>query len=56
MKSSNRLLNRHVISALCAAPLIFNSVSVFAEEAAEPTPTVEAAAAAPQSPVPVVAS
>ena len=52
MESSNRLLNRHVISALCAAPLIFNCASVFAEEAAEPAPTVEAAAAAPAEPAP----
>ena len=54
MKSTNWLLNRHVLGALCAAPLLLSSASAFADEAA---PTVEAApaaaaAAAPAEPAP----
>jgi uncharacterized protein (TIGR02001 family) len=54
MKSTNWLLNRHVLGALCATSLLLGSASVFADEAA---PAVEAApaaaeAAAPAEPAP----
>lgn len=63
MKSTNWLLNRHVLGALCAAPLLFSSASVFAGEAAPaeaapaaveaaPAVAVEAAPAAPAEPAP----
>ena len=56
MKSTNWLLNRHVLGALCSAPLLFSSASVLADDAApaaEAVPAVEAApavAAAPAEP------
>ena len=59
MKSTNWLLNRHVLGALCAAPLLLSSASVFAGEAApaeaapaavEAAPAVVAAPAEPASP------
>ena len=61
MKSSTWLLNRHVLAALCAAPLLLASASVFADEAAAPATTVTpsdpettaaATAAAPAEPAP----
>ena len=55
MKSTNWLLNRHVLGALCAAPLLLSSASVFAGEAApaEAAPAaVEAAPAAAAEPAP----
>ena len=45
MKSLNALLNRHVLSALVAAPLLLANVAAFADEA-------PAAAAAPAEPAP----
>lgn len=54
MKNFSWLLNRHVLSALCAAPLLLNSATTFADEmpAAEAAPAaVEVAApAAPAEP------
>ena len=63
MKSTNWLLNRHVLGALCAAPLLLSSASVFAGEAAPaeaapavveaaPAAAVEAAPAAAAEPAP----
>lgn len=59
MKSTNWLLNRHVLSALCATSLLLTSASVLADEAAAPAAeaapaaAVEAAApAAPAEPAP----
>ena len=55
MKSTNWLLNRHVLGALCAAPLLLSSASVFADDAvpAESAPAaVEAAPAAAAEPAP----
>ena len=55
MKSTNWLLNRHVLGALCAAPLLLGSASIFAGEAApaEAAPAaVEAAPAAAAEPAP----
>jgi uncharacterized protein (TIGR02001 family) len=58
MKSSNWLLNRHVLGALCATPLLLASASAFADEmpAAEAAPAAveaaPAAAAAPAEPAP----
>jgi uncharacterized protein (TIGR02001 family) len=46
MKSTNWLLNRHVLGALCATSLLLGSASVFADEAA---PAVEAAPAAAEA-------
>ncbi len=46
MKSSTWLLNRHVLAALCATPLLLASASVFADEA----PAVAAAPAEPAPP------
>ena len=46
MKSSNWLLNQHVICAICAAPLLFCSAFANAEDAAP----AEAAVAAPAAP------
>jgi uncharacterized protein (TIGR02001 family) len=45
MKNISWLLNRHVLSALCATPLLLSSVSVLADEAA-PAAAAEAAPAA----------
>lgn len=53
MKSANWLLNRHVLGALCAAPLLLGSAIAFAEDAApaaEAAPAVTAAPAEPESP------
>jgi uncharacterized protein (TIGR02001 family) len=59
MKNISWLLNRHVLSALCATPLLLSSASVLADEAAAPAveaapaAAVEAAApAAPAEPAP----
>ena len=57
MKNFSWLLNRHVLSALCATPLLLSGATAFADEmpAAEAAPAaaVEAApAAAPAEPVP----
>ena len=46
MKSSTGLLNRHVLAALCATPLLVGSASVFADE----TPAAAATPAAPAQP------
>ena len=46
MKSTNWLLNRHVLGALFAAPLLFSSATAFADE----MPAVEAAPAAAVAP------
>lgn len=51
MKTTNWFLNRQVLSALCATPLLLNSAFVFADEAAPAAAAVEAAApAAPAEP------
>jgi uncharacterized protein (TIGR02001 family) len=47
MKSTTWLLNRHVLAALCATPLLIGSASVFADEAAAPVDAAPAAEAAP---------
>ena len=58
MKSSNWLLNSHVLGALCAAPLLFSSAATFADEAAPAAEVAPAAAvevvapAAPAEPAP----
>ena len=55
MKSTNWLLNRHVLGTLCAAPLLLGSASIFAGEAApaEAAPAAdEAAPAAAAEPAP----
>ena len=57
MKSSTWLLNRHVLAALCATPLLLASAVVLADEAATPAPAAAeavapAAAAAPAEPAP----
>ena len=53
MKSSTWLLNRHVLAALCATPLLLGSASVFADEApAAVEAAAPAAAAAPAEPAP----
>jgi uncharacterized protein (TIGR02001 family) len=49
MKSTNWLLNRHVLGALCAAPLLLGSAIAFAEDAA---PAAEAVPAAPAAAAP----
>ncbi len=52
MKNLSWITNRHVVSALCAAPLLFSCAYASAEDAA-PAPAVEAAApAAPAEPAP----
>ena len=50
MKSSTWLLNRHVLAALCATPLLLASASVFADEAPAVAPAVAAAPAEPAPP------
>ncbi len=54
MKNFSWLLNRHVLSALCATPLLLGSASLLADEAAAPTadaaPAAEAAPAADAAP------
>lgn len=53
MKSTNWLLNRHVLGALFAAPLLLSSAGAFAGDAApasEAVPAVEAAPAAAAAP------
>ena len=53
MKSSTGLLNRHVLAALCATPLLLGSASVFADEApAAAVAAAPATAAAPAEPAP----
>jgi uncharacterized protein (TIGR02001 family) len=53
MKSSNWLLNRHILAALCATPLLIASASAFADEMAPAADAVAApAAAAPAEPAP----
>ena len=53
MKSSTGLLNRHVLAALCATPLLLGSASVFADETpAAVEAAAPAAAAAPAEPAP----
>lgn len=57
MKSFTWLLNRHVLAALCATPLLLASAVVLADEAAAPAPAAAeavapAAAAAPAEPAP----
>ncbi len=52
MKSTNWLLNRHVLAALCATPLLLGSASVLADEAAPAADVAPAAAAAPAEPAP----
>ena len=55
MKSSTWLLNRHVLAAICATPLLLGSAVVLADEAATPAPAAAvapAAAAAPAEPAP----
>jgi len=59
MKNFSWLLNRHVLGALCATPLLLGSAYTFADEAAAPAadaaPAAEAAApaaAAPAEPAP----
>ena len=57
MKTISWLLNRHVLSALCAAPLLLSSAYTFADEAvpaAAPSEAAPAAAAAPAEAAPVV--
>ena len=49
MKSSNWLLNQHVICAICAVPLLFSSAFANAEDAA-PADAAVAAPAAPAEP------
>jgi uncharacterized protein (TIGR02001 family) len=49
MKTINWLLNRQVLSALCAAPLLLSSAFAYADEAAAPA-AVEAAPAAEAAP------
>ena len=49
MKSSTWLLNRHVLAALCATPLLLASASAFADEA-PPADTATQAAAQPAPP------
>ena len=59
MKSTYWLLNRYVLGALCAAPLLLSSASVFAGEAApaEAAPAaVEAAPAAAVEAAPAAAA
>lgn len=54
MKSTNWLLNRHVLGALCATSFLLGSASTFADEAApavDAAPAAEAAAA-PAEPAP----
>ena len=50
MKSSTWLLNRHVLAALCATPLLLGSAGVFADET--PAAAAPAATAAPAEPAP----
>ncbi len=50
MKTTNWLLNRQVLSALCAAPLLLSSAFAYADEAAAPA-AIEAAPAAEATPV-----
>lgn len=51
MSALNRMTNRHLVSALCAAPILFSCAFASAEEAAaEPAPVV--AAAEPAEPEP----
>ncbi len=45
MKTISWLLNRHVLSALCAAPLLLSSAYTFADEAAAPAADTAAPAA-----------
>jgi uncharacterized protein (TIGR02001 family) len=55
MKSSNWLLNRHVLGALCATSFLLGSASTFADEAApavDAAPAAEVAAVAPAEPAP----
>jgi uncharacterized protein (TIGR02001 family) len=52
MKSSNWLLNRHVLGALCAAPLLLSSAATFADEVAPAAVAAAVEAAAPAEPVP----
>ena len=54
MKNFSWLLNRNVLGALCATPLLLASASAFADEmpAAEAAPAVAAAPAAPAEPAP----
>ena len=53
MKSLNLLLNRHVLSALVAAPLLLANVAAFADEApAAPAADAAAPTAAPAEPAP----
>ncbi len=55
MKNFSWLLNRYVLGALCAAPLLLNSATTFADEmpAAEAAPASEAAPAAVEAAAPV---
>ena len=50
MKSLSWITNRHVISALCATPLLLSVASASAEDAAPATPVVAAAPAEPAPP------
>ena len=52
MKSLNQLLNRHVLAALCATPLLLASASVLADEMAPAADAAAPAAAAPAEPAP----
>ena len=52
MKNFSWLLNRNVLGALCAAPLLLASASAFADEAAPVAEAVTAAPAAPAEPAP----
>lgn len=52
MKSTNWLLNRHVLGALCAAPLLFANASAFADEMPAVEAAPAAAAPAPAEPAP----
>ena len=52
MKSSTWLLNRHVLAALCATPLLLASASAFADEAPPADAGAPAAVAAPAEPAP----
>ena len=52
MKSSTWLLNRHVLAALCATPLLLASASAFADEAPPADAGTPAAVAAPAEPAP----
>lgn len=50
MKSSTWLLNRHVLAALCATPLLLGSAAVMADEMAPAADVAPAAAAEPAPP------